>query len=534
MLIYGTISLLAACSLPNFSQQTASVEQCPSSPEALPTETIQAEVEGRRFWFTRFDYDPEEIVLDDHTVQFLAREYDFVYCRADGNWTVQPGTLRETFVADLAVRIDTRDEFKPLEFGGQSYQYRVVGNPEQADGADYDTVVFELLLPGENTPQQHLLYTFEQVIGPARRPGIGQLGLPRITTAVTYGDRLWWTVAFEQGEGHNGIATIVSYDPATDETTLLQPPEIQSQQILALAFTGDPEHPTLWMGVKVSSEGARDLPASGLVAYRPEAEDLTSGTLTSFTPQNSPLVGTIPTQIAVDGDKLWAGTRNGVCQFDWQTPEVVESWDCWRFTAEAALPQDEDLPVYPSRLNDTPTITLSSETAGDAVEVLWWLVTDGESQQGRYEIRLDEGLVTTVGQGASPILAPRWIEIAGKVPLFWPGYDWHWRGDRFVRPLDGGTDLWIGGDRGIGPLERAITLPDWYAIRGDLDLIELSAETTQVRYYSGWVDDTLLNPLPTVVASSRPDVMQPNPLVEIDRQLRRLTDPASNNSDRTP
>nr|MCU0569786.1 hypothetical protein [Oculatellaceae cyanobacterium Prado106] len=240
-----------------------------------------------------------------------------------------------------------------------------------------------------------------------------------------YGERIGWTVAFEQGEGNNGIATIVNYQPASDEMTLIQPDELWSQQILDLVFTGEPEQPTLWMGLKRSSEGIRNVPAAGLVAYQPTSDDFSAGTVTAYTPYNSPLVGAIPTQLAIEGDQLWVGTRNGVCQLAWQVPEVPESWNCWQFVSRAiASPGTDAIPVYPSLLGQTPATTLPIEASGDVAEVLWWMVDGTESQRGRYEVRLAEGFEATIDQGASPILEPQWVEIAGRAPIFWPGYWW--------------------------------------------------------------------------------------------------------------
>lgn len=64
------------------------------------------------------------------------------------------------------------------------------------------------------------------------------------------------------------------------------------------------------------------------------------GTVRAYTSYNSPLVGGIPTQLSVENDRLWVGTRNRVCQVDWQALEVPESWNCWQFAAKViASPQ---------------------------------------------------------------------------------------------------------------------------------------------------------------------------------------------------
>ncbi len=464
------LGLLCACNNVNADQTAANdsaatipndlPETCPSPAAALPTETTQKEIEGRTYAFSRFDYGPREIVLQENIVRFLAREYDFVHCLEDGTWTVQPGTLGDEWIAVRSGQLINRPDFSSLDANGETYQYRVVRSPHPQTNGLHESVVLELLLPGEDTPQQHTLYTLEDLQQASGSPEIGpaaNLGIPYVTTAVAYGDRLWWTVAFEQGEGNNGIATIVSYDLATEAVTLIQPNELWSQQILNLAFTGEPQQPTLWMGTRRSSEGIRDVPAMGLVSYKPSSvDDLTSGKVDAYNPYNSPLIGAIPTQLAVDGEQLWIGTRNGVCGLAWQAPEAAESWNCWQFTTKAIVSPIaqamQSVPVYPSRLSQTPVASLPvPPSGGDMAEILWWMLADGESQQGRYEVRLEQSFEVSVGQGASPTMEPQWVEIPGRVPMFWPGYWWYWQGDRFVRPLDHGLDDWVAGDRGIGP-----------------------------------------------------------------------------------
>ncbi|MEM6839054.1 MAG: hypothetical protein AAF609_19650 [Cyanobacteria bacterium P01_C01_bin.120] len=518
-----SLGLLWGCTkVPILPSPRASAEDCPPATN-LPLETVgQQTIAGRDRYFNRFDYAPKDVVLDEDTVRFQAREYDFVYCRANGRWTVQPGTLGKAWRAELEARHRGETEFSPLTWQDQSYQYRVIREPIAAESPEaYESVVLEIMPPGQETAEQHTLYTVDQILGADVMGGLGQ---PRITTALEYGDRLWWTVAFEQGEGYNGIATIVSYDPATAEVTLIQPEEIRSQQILDLVLTGNPAQPTLLMGIKASAEGMSNVPASGLVIYQPESEALTMGTVQSYTPYNSPLVGHIPTQLAMADEWLWVGTRNGACRLDWQAPEQLESWNCWRFIAQATLPEEDSIPVYDSLLDSTPATTLAEATSGETVEVLWWMVTEaGDPPVGRYEVRVEEGWEVTLDQGASPE-ERRGIEIAGRVPLFWPGYGWHWQGDRFVRPFDGFLNNSISGDRGIGP-QRTASLTDWNAMRGDLELLELSVETTRVRHHSGWVDDVLLTPFPAVIERPYPEEMAPNPLIQIDQQLRHCTAP---------
>ncbi|NJL56098.1 hypothetical protein HC928_13635, partial [bacterium] len=509
----NSIEVSRSPSLESANRPEVSTDDCPAPATALPEETTQLEIAGRQYVSSRFDYAPQSILLKGNTVRFLAREYDFVYCRKSRHWTVQPGTLGEEWIVEQSARFTDRPDFSILEVEGDTYQYRVVRDAASASNAQDESVVLELLIPGQEKPQRHTLYTLADVQQANGSPEVGameHLGIPYISVAKHHGERIWWTVAFEQGEGNNGIATIVNYQPANDEMTLIQPDELWSQQILDLVFTGEPEQPTLWMGLKRSSEGIRNVPAAGLVAYQPTSDDFSAGTVTAYTPYNSPLVGAIPTQLAIEGDQLWVGTRNGVCQLAWQVPEVPESWNCWQFVSRAiASPGTDAIPIYPSLLGQTPATTLPIEASGDVAEVLWWMVDSTESQRGRYEVRLAEGFEATIDQGASPILEPQWVEIAGRAPIFWPGYWWVWQGDRFVRPLDHHLDNWIAGDRGIGPTEQTGLRNDWYAIRGDLELLELSAESARVKYYSGWVDDSLLIPFPAVVEHSIPKKAAP-------------------------
>ncbi|MEL6602041.1 MAG: hypothetical protein AAFP20_02310 [Cyanobacteria bacterium J06614_10] len=539
------LGLLCACNAPPQSPistqateptETTSAASCPLRPDTLPIETTQKEINKRTYAFGRFDYAPRKILQQENTINFQAREYDFVHCRTDGSWTVQPGTLGDEWIVARSAQFTDQPDFSALEANQETYEYRVIRTPHPPINAAYEAVVFELLIPGEDSPQQHTLYTYEALNPDSDRPdtaSLNKLGIPYITSALTHGDRLWWTVAFEQGEGNNGIATIISYDPATEEITLIQPEELQSQQILTLAFTGEPEQPTLWMGTRRSSEGISDVPAAGLVSYQPDSlAALDSGSVQSYSTYNSPLVGAIPTQLAVDDEQLWIGTRNGVCALAWQSPEAAESWDCWQFVTRAIAAPNADsmeyIPVYPSRLSQTPAASIPVTPDQAVADVLWWMLSDGQSQQGRYEVALEQGLEATVDQGASPITEAQWIEIPGRVPMFWPGYWWHWQGDRFVRPLDHQLNNWVSGDRGIGPYRQTTPINDWHAMRGEFELLELSAESTRIRHYSGWVDDTLLLTFPEVedlsTNPSRPAQPTPNPLVELNSQLRNETE----------
>ena len=51
-----------------------------------------------------------------------------------------------------------------------------------------------------------------------------------------------------------------------------------------------------------------------------------------------------------------------------------------------------------------------------------------------------------------------------------------------------------------------------YTMRGDLDLIKLTKTSTNVKYYSGWVDDSLLQPYITIIPAKKTQNAKPNPL----------------------
>lgn len=516
--ILSMIGLLSACHSVNLPiatpPQTTASANCPPPPASLPDEVWIAKTGEFTRYLEPFGYAPEQIVADGNTIRLMAQQYDFVFCRGDRTWTVQPGTLSEA--ALLRNLPQTPSNPESIDLNGKTYQYRVLAEPNLPN--EPGQIVFELSAP-DRPPQRQVVYRLQDLQQAARQGWISvgaKLGQPRITAALSQGDRLWWTVAFEQGEGFGGVATVISYDPQTDKMTLIQPPELWWQQILDLAVTGDRDRPTLWMGTKTSAEGRGNIPTMGLVAYSLDWKNPNAGSLQSYTVHNSPLVGAIPTRLHVDGDKLWVGTRNGACEVQWQDPSA-QNWSCWRFTAMAQLPSAQ-VPLYDSLLDRTPATTLTPQ-AGE-IEVLWWTLTDPqgltlttEPQQGkgRYEVRYAQGFAATLNQGAM-LEEPNFFVPAGKPPVHWMGEDWTWNGDRFVRTLDQVEgDRFGGGDRGIGTSSTA-PLTDWYAMRGDLDLVSLTADATSVRYYSGWVEGNTLKPYPAVVPQARSNAPRSNPL----------------------
>ncbi|WP_144427377.1 hypothetical protein [Nostoc piscinale] len=522
----GVLLLLGACSsqIDGISQATntvkAKVENCPQAEVVALSE--QKQNEG---FYDRFDWHIRNIVADDDTIKFQTLKQDFVFCRANNTWTVQKGTLPKDLQPPTNYAAFAQDivnpKFKNINFQDKTYQYRVVQEPNYSLGSNNnlsrpevkdptkDKIVFELITPNNKTPQRQTLYTLKDLQNAAVKAGFSAegnlLGVPRITSSLIYGDKIWWSIAFEQGEGNNGIATIVSYDPKTDKFSLIQPQALAFTQITDLAITGDVNSPTFWMGTNVSGEGNLYIPAKGLVAYRPD------NSLSTYTTNNSPLVGAISDKLRVENNILWVSSANGVCQVKWQAADSPQNWSCWRFTAMAKVPAT--LPIYSASTNQKSAASLA---ANDTVEVLWWSPVKFQTNKGRYEVTYPQGFTTKLNEGASKYEFGRSLP-TGKPPIEWPGFEWHWNGQRFIRALDEvSLNLVGGGPQGIGSGEFKPELPmNWNAMRGDLELLDISPKSTSVKYYSGWVDSEKLQPYLTVVPQTRPQNPQPNPLLKV-------------------
>lgn len=525
----GFVLLLSACSNPTtpvaeettpVATETEPVVNCPESKPAWLVETAE---DGD--FYERFDYRIKKIVPDDNLIRFRSNNYDFVFCRSDGSWTVEP--LEITSEQD---EVKTNEEllakaaaptYETLELNGKSYQYRATlePNPFPDFKVEPEKVVFELLTPGSEKPQTQTLYTLASV----KQSKTGErLGLPKITAALTYDNRLFWTVSSEQGEGNGGIATIVSYEPEKNEISVIQPGAIKGEQITDLVIAGEPANPTFWMGTKLSAEGNPYLPAKGLVAYRPEPSNLKSGSVKAYDIQNSTIVGAIPTQLWLEKDQLWLGTGNGICRVKWVAADNPQNWSCWRFALMAELPRD-GLPIYSKLLNDNEEAdaTIQPASEGEKIEVLWWSPLDYETRAGRYEVRYGEGFGLLLEQGASswPDSLKSSVDLP---PINWPGGTWNWQGNRFVRGFDQvGLNYVGGGPSGIGPTEvDAEGRVDVNTIRGDLELLKLTDNSTDLKYYSGWVEEDLLKPYLTVVPQQRPETTQVNPLKAVAEELK--------------
>ncbi|MBD2501155.1 hypothetical protein [Anabaena azotica] len=526
----GMILFINACNSNNASTSQAVNSINPQTANCPQSQVLPLTVPSKNEIFDRFDFHIRNIVADADTVKFQTLKQDFIFCRANNSWTVKSGTLpkelqpQSNYAAFAQETVNPK--FKKIDFQGQTYQYRVVRQPQFTLGDNNnisrpdvanpakDKIVFELITSNGKDPQQKTLYTLKDLQDVAVKAGysvIGtQLGFPQITSAFVNNDRLWWSVAFEQGEGNNGIATIISYDPKTDKFSLIQPQALSFIQITDLTITGDVNNPTFWMGTNISGEGNLYIPAKGLVAYRLNSQNPNTGSLTAYTVHNSPMVGAIPDKLRLENDQLWVSTANGVCHVKWETADNADSWNCWRFAAIAKLPQK--LPIYSASTNKTPAASLSG---GDNVEVLWWSPVNYQTQKGRYEVRYPQGFTVELEEGVKAYEFPRSLP-PGKPAVYWAGFEWHWSGNRFVRALDEvSLNLSGGGPRGLGSGQLRPDAPiNWNTMRGDLELLNLSAKSTNVKYYSAWVDDAKIKPYLTVIPQERPQNPQPNPLAK--------------------
>ncbi|MBD2345587.1 hypothetical protein [Anabaena subtropica] len=529
---FSVILLINACAS-NIESNSETKNNINPKIENCPQEQIVSLpiVNKNENFYDRFNFHIRNIVADEDIVRFQTLKQDFVFCRSNNTWTVQPGTLpkelkpQENYI-EFAQEL-VNPQFKNIEFQGNTYQYRFVRQPKFILGEDNnisrpdvtdpakDAVIFELLIPNSTNPKRKTIYTLKDLQEIAVKAGYSatgnQLGFPEITSAIIYNERLWWSIGFEQGEGNNGIATIISYDPKTDQFNLIQPESLWFTQITDLAITGDANNPTFWMGTNVSGEGNLYIPAKGLVAYRPNSQNPNSGSLTTYTTHNSPIVGAIPDKLKLENDKLWVSSANGVCQVKWEVADNPESWSCWRFAPMAKLPQTT--PIYRALTDKKSAESLSS---GDTVEVLWWNPINYETRKGRYEVRYPQGFTVALDEGHSIYDLPRSLP-PGKPSVYWPGFEWSWNGERFVRGFDEiALNLVGGGPQGISSSQLQPDIPtNWNVMRGDLELLNISAKSTNLKYYSGWVDDATLNPYLTVLPQIRPQNSQPNPLSKL-------------------
>ena len=62
-------------------------------------------------------------------------------------------------------------------------------------------------------------------------------------------------------------------------------------------------------------------------------------------------------------------------------------------------------------------------------------------------------------------------------------------------------------------------LLDVNAMRGELNLVELTSESTIVQHFSGWVEDSQLAPYFSVIPSRKTQPAAPNPIKAIASEL---------------
>ena len=464
--------------------------------------------------FERFNFRPTAVEATDSTLTFKGSRYSFTFCKGDRTWGVEalePDTREEDYEEYFAALSDP--DYTTITSQNQAYQARVrLDAPwlEEAPASDneLEQVIFELIKPGDSQPTSQVLYTNTDII--ERELG-ATVGVPTITGTVATDDALWWSIGFEQGEGATGIATVVQYQLDSNQIVLWQPSELGSVQITDLALTTTDDETILWLGTQYSGEGTPSMPAKGLVAYRPNTDSIET-----YTIENSPLIGGIPTRLWSERENLWVATANGVCEVDWAAIDTNNSWACWRFSTMADMPASQDL--YASLLAETP---MGQFDGNEPVEVLWLADTDISTPESsvRYEISYPPGTTIELSQGADYYVSP------GENPedgyFWWPGREWSWNGQRFVRPWDQVAANYVGGGpQGIGPEDYSDYnyVVDWQTMRGDLELLSLTPETTEITYFSAWVNGDEIEPWVTVteVPNTSPDTTNPTEEILID------------------
>ncbi len=571
------------------NSDSASVAACQSAETSLQPLTTPE----NGLLFEQFNFQPQHISIDSGVVSIKTPYYTFVKCGGK-RWAIASNTAPPEDALSYAQYLNLwgDPEYDSIEVDGKTYEYRIrlqadwlkaqlekqvreaaeleetlegIANKESAvaendssielpaveptdatleedvgavsssdptaatDETDQaeEAVYFDLKTPNGQVTS-HQLYTRSEV----QDARIGaSLGVPRIADTVVTADAIWFAATTSQGEGENGFASLLRYDPSSNELTIQRPDEIQGDQITSMVATNIPSDNeltaddeliadaglTLWLGTMRSGEGNPTAPASGLVAYQPATQQLDAYTL-----GNSPMVGAIPHRLAIADKSLWVATGNGICDVKWLSIDEAKSWDCWRFTATATLPS-EGVPLYDSFLAEESATTLKKRE----VEVLWAASEKSDQididQPGafRYEVVYEPGFETTLAQGGYRLDNEVARRMAGGDAIFWPGRQWHWAGDRFTRTLDEvSLNLVGGGPQGLvgSHISTGFSF-DHYAIRGDFDLLSLALEGTEVRYYSGWIEGAGLQVYPKIVAAEPVKDAIPNPLAAIAQDL---------------
>ncbi|MEM1255292.1 MAG: hypothetical protein AAGI69_22875 [Cyanobacteria bacterium P01_H01_bin.21] len=456
--------------------------------------------------FERFDFRPTAVEATEDTLTFKGRRYAFTVCKRDRTWGVEALEVAPPVEEDYAEYFESLGDpdYETITSQEQTYEARVrLDAPwideEPVSENDLEQVIFELIKPGESEPTAEVLYTNTDIL--ERELG-ASAGVPTITQALATDNALWWSIGFEQGEGASGVATVVQYEINEDRIVLWQPSELGNAQITDLALTTDDDNTVLWLGTQYSGEGNPHLPAQGLVAFWPA-----DNTVESYTVENSPLIGAIPTRLWAEDEQLWVATANGVCEVDWAAIDASESWGCWRFSTMADISTDQNL--YASLLADTP---IQQAENPQTVELLWVADTDISTPESsvRYEINYEPGITVELSQGADYYVGPEGNPEDGY--FWWPGQDWSWNGQRFIRPWDQVAVNYVGGGpQGIGPDEYTDFVADWRTMRGEFELLDLTPDTTEIRYYSAWIDADGVEPWVTVTATTNAPLDAANP-----------------------
>ncbi|NEQ50153.1 MAG: hypothetical protein F6K11_08490 [Leptolyngbya sp. SIO3F4] len=539
----GLVVLASACS-PNQALETSTTDSTTETSSATelvsveqpaieriscaPMESqipLQPDVDGE-LPFERFNFRPTEATATEDTVTFHGERYSFTFCKSDRTWGVKALEPAIEAEEDYATYFEALSdpEYEAITSNDQTYRARVRLDAswldDQATSSDnLEQVIFELVKPGDSLTTSKVLYTNNEII----EQELGaSAGVPEITRSLATDDALWWAVGFEQGEGASGITTIVQYDIDTDEITLWQPSELGNAQITDLAVTGKDKDLTLWLGTQYSGEGNPYLPAFGLVAYSP-----TKNTVKTYTTDSSPMIGAIPTRIQTDMELLWVATADGACEVDWASMDSTDSWACWRFTIMADIPAKQEL--YGSLLAETAIDTV--ETSGP-VELLWVTDTNISTPEAtlRYEMRYTPGITTQLDQGADYYVGPE--EQPDDGYFWWPGKDWTWNGERFIRYRDQVATNYVGGGpQGIGSNDYENYIVDWNTMRGEFELLQLTPESTEIKYYSAWIDGAEIKPWITVNEVETPSLTQENPTDKVLIELKQPTQPEAESID---
>lgn len=483
-------------------------DNCPSSPASPP----QFNVKDEGDFFERLKI--LNIEVSDNIITFQTQDYNFIFCDSNSTFIAQKGNYQpEEKPAknyEEAIKELDNPSYKIIDWQDKTYQYRVIlePNPFPDFEVEPEKVILELITPQAEKPQRHILYTLEQV---KKQQTGNQLGVPQITGSVINDSQFYWSVSPEQGEGFGGIATIVNYNPQNNKINIIQPSQVANQQINDLIISNNETDTTLWLATQTSGEGNPYLPGMGLVSYT-----LNNQSLNSYHIRNSKLIGVIPHKLTIEKNNIWVATGNGICKIKWQEIEQQTSWQCWQFKLQADIPT-EGLDVYQSLLNSTSQTTINADENNTMIEVLWWSPQEYGADKGRYEIVYDSPFsVTLEDKGVMnwKEIYPAYTANSWEAMVYWAGKDWLWNGNKFIRPFDGVFLNYLGGGpggidswRNSGEQRREL-----YAIRGNLDLIKATKDSTSVKYYSGWVDDSLLEPYITIIPAQKPKNIKPNPL----------------------